>query len=200
MHDFNSIASFYDLLKKIVFQSSLDKASFLFLKEIPECSQILIIGGGSGEILPLLKKSQKVTFIEKSSAMIELASQRNFVCAVEFIEADIIECKFQLKYDAVITPFILDCFNEDLLSDLFSKLNNQLKHKGLWLHTDFYPQHILHKLFVRIMYAFFKISVGLRVSSIPDFDKLFGNSDLQLVKKVSFRHGFIQSRLYQKID
>ena len=199
MPDFNRIASFYDLLKKIVFQSSLDKASFSFLEDIPENSQILILGGGSGALLSYLKKSQKVIYIEKSSAMIELAAKRKFNCSVEFVEADIMEYKFNANFDAVITPFILDCFSVTSLLVLMDELKHQLKNNGLWLQADFYPQNKFHKFFIKVMYVFFWISAGLRIKAVPDFEKHFKKGELQLIKKVSFKRGFIQSRLYRKI-
>jgi len=200
MANFNAIAPFYDAIKKLVFQNSINKATEHFISSLPPVASILIIGGGTGALLKHFNPKQQITYLEASAKMIEIAKEREYHCKVHFIKADLRNHVWETQFDAIISPFILDCFSEEALTSILSGLNDQLKIDGLWLHADFYPQNAFQGSLVKLMYFFFRLTAKLSVSSIPDFDLCFKELPLSLEKKLLLRSGFIQSRLYRKID
>ncbi len=199
MVNFNRIASIYDFLKKLIFKDQLDKAATYFINQIPEEAQILIIGGGSGQLLPYFHSTQRITYVEASEKMSLLAKKRAFSAEIEFKTTDILNFSPGHRFDVVITPFFLDCFDDQYIARIFSHINHMLKNGGLWLHSDFYPQNKQQQYLVRFMYFCFRISTGLKVSKVPNFDKLFSTEKFNQEKKVAFKDSMIHSYIYKKI-
>ena len=86
--NFNFIAPFYNFLQRLIFGNHLQKAQSFFLNEIKPSSTVLIIGGGSGEIISSIFQvsiPEKVVFVEQSSKMIELAKPKVKNNKVEFV-------------------------------------------------------------------------------------------------------------------
>lgn len=200
MADFNRIAALYNSLKRFVFGSQLDDASTYFLDGIPSRSKILIIGGGSGEILENFNPSQQIQYLELSVAMIDSAKKIKSKASVEFIKSDILVWQPISKYDTIITPFVLDCFNEAQLNLIFPKLKNALNTNGEWIQTDFYPKNTAHKLLIKIMYVFFNLSANLKVNELADFDSLFKRHNFIFKRNALFYHSMVESKIYRKID
>ncbi|MFQ3213834.1 MAG: SAM-dependent methyltransferase [Marivirga sp.] len=199
MANFNRLAFFYDLLKKIVFQSTLDKASSYFIPRLPQNCYILIVGGGTGELLRYFKKTHVILYIEQSSEMIAKAKDRDFVATVDFQCADVEQYHFAQQFDCIITPFVLDCFPDIALQQLFNRLAKQLRSAGCWIHADFYPQSKCQNKLIALMYLFFRKTTGLKLNNISNFDLLFTKEVFEEKKNVRFRHGLIQSKYYLKI-
>ncbi len=156
MPQFDAIAPFYDLLKRIVFQSAIKKAAIYYINEIPDHAQVLVLGGGTGELLSYFKAGQSITYIEQSQKMISLAKKRKFNCSVDFIQKDFLLYEPKKKFNAIVTPFFLDCFTEAELSVVFRKLQPILKKNGLWLQADFYAQNKFQAHITKGMYWFFR--------------------------------------------
>jgi 2-polyprenyl-3-methyl-5-hydroxy-6-metoxy-1,4-benzoquinol methylase len=199
MANFNRLASFYDFLKKIVFQSAIDKASSYFIPCLPQHCHILIVGGGTGELLRYFKETQTIVYLEKSTKMIAKAKDRSFAARVDFQCEDVFHYRFAQQFDCIITPFVLDCFPTMKLQQVFKHLAKQLKHSGHWIQVDFYPQGKLQNKLVALMYFFFSKIIGLRMSKIANFDLLFTKEVFEEKKNVRFKHGLIQSKYYEKI-
>ncbi|WKK75918.2 class I SAM-dependent methyltransferase [Marivirga salinae] len=200
MANFNRIAFLYDFLKRLIFSQQLEKAGKYFLDTIPSSSKILIIGGGTGEILKNFNSSHHITYLELSEVMIRKAKKVNSNSRIEFVQADILEWTTNDKFDYVISPFILDCFDEMQLDQIFSGLKNLLNKEGSWIQTDFYPKNRGHKLLINIMYLFFNWATNLKVKKLADFDSLFKKYNFIFKRKALFYHSMVESRIYQKID
>ncbi|WP_296620448.1 class I SAM-dependent methyltransferase [Marivirga sp.] len=199
MANFNRIASSYDFLKKIIFGEQIEKATNHFLNQMPSNSKILIVGGGTGKILGNFDSSQVIKYLELSKAMINRANEVKSNATIEFIQSDILEWTSNEKYDFVITPFFLDCFNEDQLNSIFLKLKNVLNKKGKWIQTDFYPKNKAQVLMIKIMYAFFILSTNLKTKELANFDLFFEKHQFLLLRKALFYHSMVESKIYQNI-
>jgi tRNA (cmo5U34)-methyltransferase len=111
VNDFNGIASVYDALASMVFGKNLIKSQHHFLHVIPDYATVLIVGGGSGELLQTLlqqKPKCQVVYVDASERMIELARQRvqnaarvTFLCGTESVEMPV------PAFTVVITNFYL---------------------------------------------------------------------------------------------
>src|SRR5688572_11887084 len=78
LNTFNRIAPVYDTLKGLVFGKAIDKSQIFFIGQLPRDGNLLIIGGGSGEMLkPLLQVNPgcRIWYVEASSAMLSMARQ-----------------------------------------------------------------------------------------------------------------------------
>ncbi|MEO1255896.1 MAG: hypothetical protein AAFY41_13590, partial [Bacteroidota bacterium] len=88
VNNFNSVAPFYDFLSKLVFDSSLLRAQKIYLDRIRSTDKVLILGGGTGEILKFVPKCESLYFLDKSSKMIEIAERKMLDQNTKFIQAD----------------------------------------------------------------------------------------------------------------
>lgn len=200
MANFNRIASFYDFLKRLVFGKQLEKASNHFLNQISPNSKILLIGGGTGKILRNFNPSHQIKYLELSEAMIAKAKNINSKASVEFINADVLEWTANDKFDYIITPFVLDCFNEVQLNLILSKLKSTLYKDGEWIQTDFYPKKRTHRFLIKIMYGFFRFATNLKTTELADFDSLFKKYNFICKRKALFCCSMVESKIYQQID
>lgn len=199
MANFNRIAPVYGFLKTVVFGNQLEKAVNSFLEEIPSNSKVLIVGGGTGEILTHFNSSHYITYLELSDAMLTKSKGVNSAAEIKFVKADILTWKSEESFDVIITPFLLDCFTETELDLIFPKFAMALNSKGKWIHTDFYPKDKLQKFLIRIMYVFFNLTTGLRTRELADFELLFKKNEFICTRKGLFYHSMVESKIYQKI-
>jgi ubiquinone/menaquinone biosynthesis C-methylase UbiE len=97
--NFSKIAWIYDFIKKIIFLNSLDRATNYYFKEIPLNAQILICGGGTGQLLGDLVKINnrvKIDYVELSEKMIQKASKRNTLkLEINYLQSDIFSTPLQ---------------------------------------------------------------------------------------------------------
>jgi len=175
------------------------------LQYISAGSRILIAGGGTGWILEEIAKvfpsGLEITYIDKSSKMIELSKKRKYQSnTVEFINAPLEDASLKRDYyNIVLTPFFLDCFSQTTFEAVLEKLDKSLKPEGLWLYIDFYlsAQSLFQqKILVKFMYAFFKVVSHIEASQLPVIDSNF-SAYTELHKKMYY-HNFIQLRVLQK--
>lgn len=201
--DFNSIAPFYDIVQKIVFGNRLQRAQKYFISEFLDAKNVLIIGGGTGEILESFSGNthlNSITFIEQSIKMIEKAKSRNVGVNVNFVCDDIFKWKSEQQFDLIILPFILDVFTTQIGVGLVQKLKPHLNSNGSVLFTDFVEtskQNSLLRLLIPIMYSFFKLTAKMKVDHLPNFDLMFERTGFEEVKRKEFVKGLVQSRIYQ---
>lgn len=208
MSNYNSIAPYYDFLSFLIFGNTQRKAAAFFLKDIPENSRILIVGGGTGGILEdlaaLSEKNYEVVFLEKSIRMLERAEQRKvslgniwFICQ----EAEVY--KSDSKFDCIITPFLLDNFSDTGASNLITHLRGQLAVNGIWIDTDFREMKGIWQLvfgpLIRIMYWFFSWVGEVKVRVLPKTDILFEEAGFRAIKSDFFYKGLIRTVLYQRL-
>ncbi|WP_207432631.1 class I SAM-dependent methyltransferase [Sabulibacter ruber] len=210
--DFNLIAPVYDALAQAVYGQAQLKAQAHFLPLVPAQSRVLILGGGSGWILPqLLQKSApaQVLYLEASAKMVHLAKRRLGQSPsntnVEFrvgTEADLLP---QEKFHVVITPFVLDLFSQDQAQNMMQRLSQALLPSSLWLHTDFYlsaspTQRLWQKPLLWSMYKFFGLVSGISGKSLPPFELLFTSLGFQTKQEAFFFRGFIRAQVLQRPD
>lgn len=206
---YDRLAPYYDFLARIIFGKSLLQAKSHCLDFLPQGAKILLIGGGTGQILPAILEGDRqahVVYLEKSSKMMAFARRRleqSMIRRVSFIEGDESKLPAVEKFDVVITNFFLDQFMEDRLEVLINLLFDRLNTTGLWLFTDFQLQkgqahYWWQNLLVKIMFAFFKITTNLETNRLPEFDHFFQDQNLQLVEEKYFFKKLIVSRAYRK--
>jgi ubiquinone/menaquinone biosynthesis C-methylase UbiE len=212
---FQHIAPYYDLFARLVFGNTLDKAQKHFFSLIPQGSSILIIGGGSGRILPYLLKNvrpKKITYVEASSNMLKIAKRKsrrilkNSQSNIEltFIHGTEDNIKAIQKYDVLMTFFLFDIYPTHQARKLANKLSDYLKPSGSWLFADFCLegqgfQLIWKQIMLKLMYSFFRLVSNLQNQSLPDYESIFKELHYFPVQQQFFYRRFIVSIIYRKL-
>ena len=205
--DFNIVARPYDFISRLVFGNSLVEAQVSSLHVIRPDSHILIVGGGTGWILEEITKIHssglKISYVENSSAMIDLSKKRNWQQnTVAFFHQPIQDFHIDKPFDVIITPFFFDLFKQDEIGLMFSGLDKKLNKDGLWLYTDFIPEkyqiHVWQKILLKTMYFFFGITSKVEARELIDMDLYF----TKVYTKISenwFYGRFVRAVVYQKL-
>lgn len=199
-NNFDTIAWCYDFLGRLVFGKNLLTAQCYFMDQLQPANSVLILGGGTGKIMSAIIKhnpSIKITFIDASEEMIKRARQSvtsskvNWICGTE-------EDIPHTSYDVIITPFFLDLFSETYLKKIFSTLDGKLNDSGSWIVTDFVKEAWWHRIYLKIMYWFFKITCNLETTHLPDWQSRITKAGYQKLHEKDFYCSFIKSIVYQR--
>jgi len=206
-NDYNGIAGSYDRLSRIVFQKSIIKTQVYLIQFITNNDKVLLVGGGTGWILEEISKLKKqnisVVYIEKSSAMIELAKKRHYKnVRVEFVHKAIEQYNSTEQFDIILTPFLFDNFLKDKIQIVFAKLDVLLKKNGIWLYADFVNDKTNKKAWqqflLKSMYLFFRLTTDIETQELIDMRPYFTKGYELLTQQFYYRR-FIQAIAYRKI-
>lgn len=204
MNSYDAVAPFYDLLSRLVYGKKLLHAQQYFLKEIPDGSRVLFLGGGTGKVLPQLLQIPgiSVDYVEPSAAMLHRAMKRlsgQTKQSVQFIPSDHTQLPANVQYDAVLTFFVLDMFTELKAAEFTDIVNASLKPGALWLLADFFPpRNILYRALLKVMYLFFHFTTGIQTWQLPDYDKVLNRHGFHCNAEKKFMEGFIRSCVYKR--
>jgi len=203
-NDFDNIAPYYDLLGRIVFGRSIFESQLQYLSRIPSGSRILILGGGTGRILPILLEKDPVivTYLEPSLKMLERARTISpSKIPVNFVLGSFECLKVNEVYDVIITPFVLDIFSMSELTHCMEKLTSVLSEQGSWFFIDFQLSSSFNRYWqeplINLMYRFFRLTCNIDADRLLDFGKLFEANRLLPIESTSFFGGVIVSRIYR---
>lgn len=208
---FDRVASFYDPLARVVFGKAQQRAQVALLPFIPAGARVLIIGGGSGWILEQVlshARPSAVLYLEASPAMLRRAQKRYQQLPHPQIQPDFImgteaALQPQEQFEVIITPFLLDLFPAQRLSQLMQKLHSTLAPGGRWLFADFLPEQqpapLWQRLLLSSMYEFFGILSQVQARQLPDFQRHFAELPLQEIFSSSFYYRMIQAKVYTRL-
>ena len=195
VNDFDFIAPFYDRLAKLIFGRALLRAQLTHLSELKEKDQVLIVGGGAGELLEHIPFCTSIDFVEKSKRMIRRAKKRLVDRPVNFILEDFLSFESDKKYDVIICPFFLDCFEEQNLKLTINKCKKLLKKEGVLIVSDFEEKYS-NKFLLRIMHLFFRVTSRLESNKLKPINDFVVSEGFQLVDEKFLHRNQLFSRLY----
>ena len=211
---FDRVAPFYDRLARLVFGSSIQRAQRHFLNQVPPAARVLLVGGGTGWLLPyVLEKPEvaHVTYLEASAVMLALAQQKahdvrsSTTASIRWLHGDERQLTPDDRYDVVITNFVLDMYAGTALDQLMERLLNHLHPAGCWLFADFrlsgkQRHRWWQRLMAQAMYVFFHLAAGINRQELPFYGRHFAALGLRLVREKTFFGDFIVSRVYQSAE
>lgn len=190
MNGYNLIAPFYQFFVKLVFGNLLFKAQTHFLTKYLNPAQILIVGGGTGELLAFCLKQYptvRITYVESSSKMIKLSEKRiskQDKTRVEFQCKSIFDWDSEQQFDLVLLPFVLDLFSEINCHALLLKTKAILHKEGRLIVADFSNNPAkFQKALVGLMYLLFNSVGATERSKLPEFYALFAAEQLNICKE-----------------
>ena len=209
---FDRVAPYYDRLAQLMFGRSIQRAQLHFLDQVPPAARVLLVGGGTGWLLPyLLKKPEvaRVTYLEASAVMLALAQRKAndpgalTAATVQWIHGDEQQLALGDRYDVVITNFVLDMYAGAALEQFMQRLLDHLHPDGYWLFTDFrLSDKRRHRWWQRpmrwAMYAFFHLVAGIAQQQLPPYHRHFTALGLHLTHEKTFYSDFIVSQVYRR--
>lgn len=198
VNDFDRIASFYDRLAKWVFGNSILKSQTIFFHLLTKESDVLILGGGSGQLLESMPLVRSIDYVEKSRKMIELARKKHTKSSVTFLNSDFFDWEVEKKYDFIVCPFFLDCFNEINLRKVVEKIKIYLNPIGMIWVADFDSKSTSRTL-SSLMHFFFRIASNLEAKKLKDINHEILLQGFEVKDEKFFHQNTIFSRVYRNL-
>jgi len=203
--NFNTIAPVYDQLSFLVYGKKLIDAKEAFLDLIPENSRILLMGGGTGNILNDLltkKLSAIIDYIEPSERMVSIAKKNlknDFKSKVNFICGDEHSIPEGVQYNVCTSFFVMDCFTQQHALEFARKITSQVIPEGMWLFADFFwTGKASHRMLIHFMYRFFKIVSNIETNILPEYEKIFQKCGFTQTMEKPFMNGLVKSLVLKR--
>lgn len=193
---FDRLAPGYDVLASVIIGKGIQHSQLHFLNRLTSCNKLLILGGGTGWILPSILKvnpTLRIDYIDVSPKMIAFSkgrvaqnSQIRFIISTEEGIPD-------FDYDCVITNFYLDLFNDEKLRRILARIKMSLQPGACWIVTDFVNEKAWHTWTLRLMYGFFQFTTGLKTQKLPSWEPALQSAGGTQLVTEKFSRGFIKS-------
>jgi len=193
---FNQVAPYYGLLSRIVFGKAMINAKRCFLDIVNETDRILIIGGGNGDILPILPSGSEITFLDPSERMIQLA-QRSNTDNTTFIQSSFERLNSDKRFSIIIAQNYFDLYTTEGLIPILSAINDYLEADGKLIVTEFTEDKQWQRLMLSVMYVFFGWMSSIQNQRLPNWQEQL-RSKFQVQQERSYYAGFILSVLGTK--
>lgn len=207
LNRFNWLARHYDVLSRLVFGKAILQSQLHFLQTalLRQHGKILIIGGGSGEILEEVWKANPtccIWYVEASSEMLKLAAgkvRREYQLKINFIHGTEDNIPEEMLFDVVIANFVLDLFPDMKVTDLCHDLSARLHPSGLMLVSDFVDGgKWWQSPMLWAMYGFFRVMCKVEATSLPRWEAHLRFAGMYEQDVKYFFGGFIKSAVYRK--
>lgn len=208
MPGFDRLAGIYKTLEYVAFGHALQRARLAYVSSLRDALDVLVLGDGDGRFLKALVTSAphaRIVSVDASAAMLARAAAEltdDERARVTFIHSD--ARKFDPgagTFDAIVTLFFLDCFTDDDVKRLVTRLSPTLRPAGRWLFADFaIPDRGLARLaavvVVSALYVFFRWQTGIEARTLPHSEDALHSAGLYCVGEQDFRAGLIRSALF----
>lgn len=175
--DFGRVARVYRWLEYGAFGGALGRRRVAYLPALAGARRVLELGGGDGRFLESLLRANpgvEVDYVEASPAMVALARRRAAAAGgggrVRFHEVDMLTAApGGGPYDAVVTHFVLDCFEDGELGGLGRRVTQWTGPGASWIVSEFQARPgVAGGWVVGFLYRFFGWTTGLRTRRLPD--------------------------------
>jgi len=207
------IARWYRLLEYLSFGPLLEHRRRAYLRKQEKARRALVCGDGDGRFTAaLLAANQRVQVdaVDSSAAMVELASRRAAALGssaagrVRFHHADArVFVPPHRGYDLIATHFFLDCFQDAEARALIHRLAEYASTEACWVISDFYRLpgrwgRLWTGALIDILYAFFRVTTGLRVRRLPDYAPALLETGFALRQCESALGGLLRSEWWER--
>lgn len=198
--DFDIVARWYRYLERAGFGGALWKRRVEFLPELGNARRVLMAGEGDGRFLRAFLERNPVatvTYVDASARMLALARERAGDERVAYLQRDLGAGEpVAGEFDAIVTHFFLDCFAEEELAAVVQRLGRA----PVWVISEFQTPHWAGRGLVRLLYAFFGWTTGLRVTQLPDYPAALRAAGFNLAQRREAWGGLLVSELWRSRD
>lgn len=204
------LARWYRALEYAGFGRALERRRRALLGQMSVAQRVLVLGDGDGRFLAAFLRvnpTAEVDSVDSSAAMLALARKKAGEAnagRVRFYHADARSWQPPADgYDLIVTHFFLDCFTDAELRPLVARLAARTTPDARWVISEFrQPRRGLAawhaRLWVTSLYAFFRITTGLRVRRLPDHAAALGAAGFRLETETVARFGLLTSQLWRR--
>ncbi|HQQ96956.1 MAG TPA: class I SAM-dependent methyltransferase [Cyclobacteriaceae bacterium] len=200
LNGFDSIAGIYDVLAKLVYGPSIQHAQTHFLPIASNCTSILILGGGTGWLLRHIREvnaTAHIVYVDASSAMLNRA-RRYATTNIDFIHGTEENIPVNGRFDLIVTPFYLDLFDDDKLTDVVNMIKKVIVPGSYWLATDFvHTSTWWGTMLEKVMYLFFRSICHIESTRLPAWEDIMKCAGFEMQDSASFYRGFIKTVWYR---
>jgi ubiquinone/menaquinone biosynthesis C-methylase UbiE len=209
------IARAYRALEYLSFGGALQACREMYLDEVSDCRRALLCGDGDGRFLGALlrrNRTARVDYVDLSAGMIEVAQRRaNAIgsqanARTRFHVGDVREFESVdgEHYDLITAHFFLDCFSDEDVARVAGKLASFARPGARLLLSDFRipPRGIgryVDAAIVRGLYGAFRITTGLRVTRLPDYESALERAGFGKQRESLKLGGLLTASLWHKI-
>jgi cyclopropane fatty-acyl-phospholipid synthase-like methyltransferase len=210
----DSIAAAYRWLEYLRFGRSLQNCRLAMLRYTDCSKSALLLGDGDGRFLTALaihNPGIKIDAVDVSRKMLRLACRR-----VQWTRVpDTDRIRFQLAdietwtpgstaYDLVASHFFFDVFATGSVAQIVEQVRKRTCPGALWLVSEFEVphqgwRHFSARLWLAIMYRFFRLTTGLRTQQLPKWRPILQQAGFIQKEQQRLRGGFLVSELWQRI-
>lgn len=212
--NFDRIARSYRWLEYVTLGRTLERCRLHFLPLLVERTHALVLGDGDGRFLAeLLARNPEIhaDAIDTSAAMLSLLMERCRRAApgadlrlqihqVDALRYLAVPCGH--TYDLVVTHFFLDCLTQSEVEALALAVAPKLAPQALWLVSDFRipvgSMRLPAQVFVRSLYLAFRILAGLRIVTLPDYDRALTSIGLVRIAQHRSFFGLLATELWSR--
>lgn len=207
----DALAPYYEFLEHLSFGKQLERMRFAFLSQATSAQTAIICGGGDGRYLAQLLRWNpcvEVDFVDASPRMVAITKERISILSradqsrVSFHTGDLRALALrQKKYDLIVTHFFLDCFSDVGLAEIVAVLSARAAPGALWVVSDFSESpdtlgHFCSRAIIRALYAAFRVTTGLRVTRLPDYNSALANAGYLQRREQTAIRGLLHSSLW----
>jgi SAM-dependent methyltransferase len=203
--DCDGIARWYRFFEYFAFGRALERRRLEYLEAVADARSVLILGDGDGRFTAeFVKRNPRaaVQFVDLSSKMVELAKCRvSETAGVRFRVGDARTIALDGNYDLVVSHFFLDCFTESELAELVATISACCVPGARWLVSEFgLPAggvgRFAARVLIRVMYFFFWVVTGLKVTRLPAYAPVLARNGFQMVRRQTAVGGLLMSELF----
>jgi SAM-dependent methyltransferase len=183
------------------------------LPYVTNARRALVIGDGDGRFLTNLacnNHALAVDALDISRKMIDVANKRlNASRCPNPQRIHLQHCDIRTEappndgYDLISTHFFFDVFPTAELGTIIDRIAGWTTPGALWIISEFdVPasgwKRLNARMWLRIMYAFFRITTNLRNQRLPSWRRLLREAGFAPRTQISYKGGFIVSELWQR--
>jgi ubiquinone/menaquinone biosynthesis C-methylase UbiE len=204
---FDLLAPHYRWMEFALAGEKLQRCRTAFIDEVPVPSSILLVGEGHGRcLLECCRRfpAAEVICVDASGRMLaearhRLSREKQSPTRVEFIQADILGWSPPASsFDLIVTNFFLDCFREEQLARIVSRIAAAAVPDASWLLADFQIpseglKRIRGRLILWTMYAFFRAVTRLPAKRLISPDVFLKEAGFMLQGRVVTEWGLLHS-------
>ncbi|MEO9966177.1 MAG: methyltransferase [Reichenbachiella sp.] len=206
MTGYDYIAWLYDFIASAIFRGSILESQLHHLNLIKPNQKVLIVGGGTGQILSKLDELDiplVVDFLEPSGQMISRARRCARHCSnitINFHQTRLELFNKSSSYDVIGCFYFLDLYPTSELDQTVSGLYAIINQQGFLLVSDFQLKTGAYwqKTLSRIMHLFFRLTTGLRSKYLKKIEAVILSHNFEKVDGREYFHQFIFSAAYKK--
>ena len=179
---FDRLVGMYDPIVQLVFGNRIELLQAKTLERLGPVNRVLIVGGGTGKILTQcleLNRPEYTVFAELSEKMMASAEKRVSISSGPMVQFTQTDYRTRTdRFDAIIFPFVLDCYSTDEVKEHLMAAKGLLTKKGRVALIDFnleagtvFRGSWIKKCFIDFLYAFFRLTTSMKASQLAPFHR-----------------------------